>query len=588
MLAILAIVPLVLAAFAAAAMARNGRNVKYIALVASISSLILIIISYYNPDKLQSFVWFSFLRYNFVISTSTLPLNMLLLFTLGIITPFIMLYSIGFMGTPSEQPRYYFEMCLFAASMMLFAMAADFLTMLIGWALLGVTSYLLIGFWQQRDGTQQAARKAITIILIGDVLMLFAMILIWNTYNSFSFSILIQNAAQQNPNVRLALILIIIAAFTKSAQFPFHEWLPDAMKGPTPVSAFLHSSTMVKAGVFLIAVLLPVFAAYNMLYVLLVVGMVTSIMAITNALAELNIKRILAYSTIEDLGLMFVALGAGSIVAAMMLFVMQAFYKALLFLSAGSIIKANYNEENMEKLYGPRSMVLLIPLIIGTASIAGLYPLGGFFGKSAVINSSNNLGVYIILVAMEILGSIYIFRWLLVPLRKKSEKRVSEIQANYKTIPMSMTVSLYAFSVFVLFGMLFYSLIPAYFNQRFLASTIDIIESVGIAAFGAIISYFLFFSKNFSIDAQNPAYRFLYNNVLVNGIYYKLVRLSVLLSGIMESVDYAVYSTLKEAVQNINTLSNALRKIESGDTNSYIAAFVVGFIILLLIFTVVR
>ena len=300
MLAILIIVPLVAAALLALLMRKlNSRLVGYVALAASIITLLLIFGAYLNQPQIQSINWFSVGGYLLQISTVIAPLNMILLLIVGIMTPIIITYSIGFMHVRSEQSRYYFELCLFAAAMMLFAISADFVTMFIAWELLGITSYLLIGFWHHNYGAAGAARKAITTILIGDMMMLAAILIIWSTYGTFSFSVILQQAGFHSAAMSAALALIMLAAFTKSAQFPFHEWLPDAMKCLAPVSAFLHSSTMVKAGVFIVAVLLPLFAAYNMLHILLIFGIITAVLGITNALAETNIKRMLAYSTLD-------------------------------------------------------------------------------------------------------------------------------------------------------------------------------------------------------------------------------------------------------------------------------------------------
>ena len=301
MLALLVLVPLLVAAFLALAFRKHGAAVKYTALAASLISLALIAYLYLNngAGSTDIFQWFSVGGLAFNISITTLPLNMLLLLLVGIMTPLIFLYSIGFINTESQQARFYFEMCIFAAAMMLFAISASFITMFIAWEMLGITSYLLIGFWYWKEKPPAAARKAITIILTGDIMMLAAILTIGATLHSFEFSTLLALVSSPVvPVFAIVLILILFAAFTKSAQFPFHEWLPDAMEGPTPVSAFLHSSTMVKAGVFLIMVLYPIYAAAGLLPLILVFGLITTVLGVTNALAERHIKKILAYSTI--------------------------------------------------------------------------------------------------------------------------------------------------------------------------------------------------------------------------------------------------------------------------------------------------
>jgi NADH-quinone oxidoreductase subunit L len=590
MLTILVILPLAIAALLSLLIEKHSKYVKYIALVASVLSLALILNAFLNPGELQSATWFSLSGYNFALTTSTMPLNMLLLLIVGIITPLIVLYSIGFMSPPSEQSRYYSELLVFAASMMLFAMAADFITMLIGWELLGITSYLLIGFWYRREGTAEAARKAITTILIGDILMFLAIIIIWNAYHTFSFALLLQQTTTSIA-MPIALVLIIFAAFTKSAQFPFHEWLPDAMKGPTPVSSFLHSSTMVKAGVFLVAVLLPLFAAYHLLYILLIFGIITSILGVTNALAELQIKRVLAYSTIEDLGLMFVALGLGSIAAAMMLFVAQTFYKALLFMSAGSMIKANRNEEDMEQVYNSSSYLkLFIPTVIGVVSLAGLFPLAGFFGKEAIINVANNFAIYVILLVVGLASNIYISRWLFVPLHKKTDRKTTEAISNYKNTPISMMLPIYILAIVaIISGFVIYMYLPTYLGRYgaipFSLSAMSIVISTVVIIAGFLISYMLFYRRNYSsIEEQNILYKLLYNNLITNRVYLYVTKLFSAIAKILDSFDHSLYNLIKEGAHNVNAFGDLIKKLETGNANTYIAAFVIGLIIIVAIF----
>lgn len=589
MLTLFIILPMLIAAFAALLMRSRPKLIKYVALAGSLVSLGLIILAYMNGGAQQSITWFSFSGYQFPITTSTMPLNMLLLLIVGIMTPLIIIYSMGFMKIPSEQRRYYFELCMFVCAMLLFAMSADFITMFIGWEFLGVTSYLLIGFWQQRDGTADAARKAITTILIGDIMMLFAMFIIWNSYHTFSFAALLQQAGAPNAMMPIALIFIIAAVFTKSAQFPFQEWLPDAMKGPTPVSAFLHSSTMVKAGVFLIAVLLPLFVAYHMLYLLLIFGLISAILGAVNALTEFHIKRVLAYSTIEDLGLMFVALGTGSVIAAMMLFLVQTFYKALVFMSAGSMIMANNYEEDMRKMYNSASHIsLFVPTLIGAASLAGLFPLSGFFGKAAVEMSVGNVGVYLLLILIGFASNLYIFRWLFIPLRQKTDKKTYRSTGNYRTLPKSMMLAIYLLLALVLVASAAYIYLPAYLgtsaNEKLVPSYIEIAISIATFIIALAITYKLFYKGSFSLNQDGILYKLLYNSTFVNAFYIYVTKFFALVSRAIEEIDYSVYRIVKEGGTAVNKFGNMLKKLENGDTNTYVAALVIGLIIILAIF----
>lgn len=589
MLAILVMAPLLLASLLALLLRSYAKQIKYIALSASILSLIISIVIYFNQATIQNINWFSFSGYSFQITTLTLPLNMLLLFIVAFITPLIFIYSIGFMDTQSEQNRYYFEISLFAASMMLFAISGNFLTMFIAWELLGITSYLLIGFWYKKERTSTAARKAITTILIGDILMLMGILIILNSYHTLSFSEIL--ASQPNSSLSVALLLIMLAAFTKSAQFPFHEWLPDAMEGPTPVSAFLHSSTMVKAGVFLVAVLLPLYASANLLNLILIFGLLSAILGALNALAETHIKRVLAFSTIEDLGLMFVALGLNSLLAAMLLFFSQTFYKALLFMTAGSIMKANRNEENLNKVYNSSAnKPLFIANLIGVLSIAGMFPLSGFFGKAAIETLANNVVVYSALLLVEFISSLYIFRWLLIPTQKSPDAVSYETSLSYKTLPRSMLAPAYVLSAAVVLGSLSFIYLPSYLSQYKISnlqiSSETILISTSIIVFAALFSYFIYKRKHWARLEERSwiLYRILYNTLFMNKLYIYTTKIFAFLSNLVDSLDYSIYQMIKLSSGGFIAFGNLLKRIETGQTNTYLIAFVLGVILIVIIF----
>ncbi|MDE1869170.1 MAG: NADH-quinone oxidoreductase subunit L [Candidatus Micrarchaeota archaeon] len=577
------VLPLVVAAFLSLIV--KGKPARYIALAGSLVSLgmVALLLSITSNAPIS---WFSLPGLSVMLTASTQPINLLLLQLIAAITPLIFIYSIGFMDVPSEQGRYYFEICLFAAAMMLFAIAGDFITMLIGWELLGVTSYLLIGFWYKKERPPLAARKAITTIIIGDVLMLMAALLLWNSYGTFSFASIISQGAA--PLLPMAMVLVALAAFTKSAQFPFHEWLPDAMEGPTPVSAFLHSSTMVKAGIFLIMVLLPLFIAANMLPMLLIIGVITALIGVTNALAENHIKRVLAYSTIEDLGLMTVALGLGSLPAALTLFVVQTFYKALLFMSAGSIMRANNNEESITNLFVPStSKALIIATIIGVLSLAGIFPLSGFFGKAGIESASNSIIVYAILSVIGFASSIYIFRWFLIPLRKQAQKR--GVLANFRTLPKPMLAATYITAALVVYASLLYlgvlpwlSLTPAPIPIAAAAAETTI-TLIGLSV--AYVAYMRLRLKKMS-EAHRAAYLALYNNLAVNAAYSLIARLFNAIAWVVEGIDRNIYRAFRTGAISPILFARLLRRMEDGQANAYVAAFILGTLLLLIILVV--
>ncbi len=593
MLALIVILPLIMAAFLALLFRNNGSIVKYTALAASIASLLLIIYLYLSigsgPFSPQSFQWFSLGNISFNISIITAPINMFLLLLVGIMTPLIFLYSIGFMNMQSQQARFYFEMSIFAAAMMLLAISASLITMFIAWEMLGVTSYLLIGFWYWKEKPPAAARKAITIILIGDMLMLVGILLIGITYGTFEFSALF--SAAPTPALDTALLLILLAAFTKSAQFPFHEWLPDAMEGPAPVSAFLHSSTMVKAGVFLIAVLLPLYISAGLLPVMLIFGLISAILGVSNALAERHIKKILAYSTIEDLGLMFVALGLGSLFGAMLLFFVQTFYKGLLFMGAGSLMRANNEREDIFTNYSSATNKLIfVPIVIGALSMAGIFPLSGVFGKSAIasVAEDTNILAYAVLVLLGLGSSIYIFRWLFIPMSKpfKDEK---QIEVNYRITPKTMIAAAIVLAILVIIAPIFYAYPTLLTLGIFSGSSIPLNEMAEvsvIALVGLAIAYRIYRQGHalHVASANRPLYVAFYNSIIVNGLYLYLAK------AVASAADAAGYLDLKldkltySASSAMLSVGSALRKLVNGQTNVYVAAFVIGIVLLLALF----
>ncbi len=586
MIELLVVFPLVAAAILSLLLKRSPKAAGYIALLAALATLAIALSIFISPGAPQSFQWFTAGNLLFSISTTAAPINILLLMLVSVITPLIFLYSIGFMRVPSEQARFYFEMCVFAAAMVLFSISANFITMFIAWEMLGITSYMLIGFWYRKEHAPTAARKAITTILIGDILMLMGILLIGAAYGTFEFSAVL--SAPGSPALDLALILILLAAFTKSAQFPFHEWLSDAMEGPTPVSAFLHSSTMVKAGVFLIAVLLPLYEAAHLLPVILVIGLVSALIGVSNALTDRHIKKILAYSTIEDLGLMFVALGLGSLPAAIALFFVQTFYKALLFMGAGAIMRANDEKEDIYKIYGATlSRPLIAAMAIGALSIAGIFPLSGFFGKAMLEGAAmQNILVYTIIFAVELGTGLYMFRWMFT-VSRKSYEQTSTLKLNYGSIPKSMMVPIYVLAAAVLVASIAYLYLPTYLQSSSGGASIsDGLIGMFASIIGIALAYRIYLQGHrVHLESTSPGmFAVVHNSTLVNSVYLKITRTFSYAAGLAMYIDFAFDKMTYGFAQALISSGNIIRKVENGQTNMYVLGFVVGMVVLVLAF----
>jgi NADH-quinone oxidoreductase subunit L len=324
----------------------------------------------------------------------------------------IHVYSVGYMKEDAGYYRYFGYLNLFVFAMLLLVLANNYVLMFAGWEGVGLASYLLIGFWFHRPAAARAGMKAFVVNRVGDVGFMLAIFLIWTVIGSVRLADL-HGPTSDLHDFRYDLIslLLVIAAIGKSAQFPLHVWLPDAMEGPTPVSALIHAATMVTAGVYLLArshVILPQFFP-----ILAMLGAFTAIFAASIALAQNDIKRVLAWSTISQLGYMFLALGTGAYWVAIFHMLTHAFFKALLFLSAGNVIHALYGEQDLRKMGGlrkalPKTHALML---IGSASAAGVPGLAGFFSKDAVLASAWGApALYAVGLATALLTAFYMWR----------------------------------------------------------------------------------------------------------------------------------------------------------------------------------
>jgi len=312
---------------------------------------------------------------------------------LGVITTVALMVNIFSIGYMKGEPRYFWYFALlqgFAASMLLLVVADNLLLVYIAWELVGVCSFLLIGFYWERRSAVEAAKKAFITTRVGDVGLLIGIILLWREADTFSIQQIIHLAEEGHfgsTYLFVACFFIFLGAIGKSAQVPFHVWLPDAMEGPTPVSALIHAATMVVAGVYLVARLLPVFeVADGMLLIVTIVGLVTALMTGLIAITQTDIKKVLAYSTVGQLGFMFIALGSGRPDAAMFHLMTHAFFKALLFLGSGSVILATHHNQEMDKLGGLwRKMPITgTTFLIGSLALCGLPVLSGFWSKDEI------------------------------------------------------------------------------------------------------------------------------------------------------------------------------------------------------------
>jgi NADH-quinone oxidoreductase subunit L len=340
-----------------------------------------------SPVALQWLVIGDLVRIEFGATIDHLSILMLLVVT-GVGSA-IHIYSIGYMKGDPGFSRFFACLSLFTFSMLGIVLSNNFIQIFIFWELVGVSSYLLIGYWFEKPSAAEAGKKAFLVNRIGDFGMMLGVLLLWQQTGTFNFAELPGKIAAI-PSGTLGLIgaLIFCGAVGKSAQFPLHVWLPDAMEGPTPVSALIHAATMVAAGVYMLCrVSFVIFPSDTAMTLIAWIGGITALMAATIAIAQNDIKRILAYSTLSQLGYMVMAVGLGGTTPAMFHLTTHAFFKALLFLGAGSVIFALHHEQDIWKMGGlwRKTPITFATFMIGTLALAGVWPLSGFYSKDEIL-----------------------------------------------------------------------------------------------------------------------------------------------------------------------------------------------------------
>ena len=363
-------------------------------------------------------------------------------------------YSIGYMAHDPGRWRFFAYLNLFMFSMLLLVLAGNFMLLFAAWELVGLCSYLLIGFWYPRRSAAEAAKKAFLVNRVGDFGFALGIAAVWTTVGTLNFPEVFELLPEKlhsgaiEPWMMSGIALLLFAgAVGKSAQFPLHVWLPDAMEGPTPVSALIHAATMVNAGVYFVARANPIFAeAPQAMVIVAAVGIFTAILAASIAFTQRDIKRVLAYSTLSQLGYMFAGLGVGAFAAAIFHLMTHGFFKGLLFLGSGSVIHAVHEEQDMNRMGGlwRRIPITHWTMLIGSIAIAGIPPLAGFFSKDEILGASFKNGfvwVWAIGIVVAVMTGLYMFR--LMGKTFYGESHVDpHVEPKVHESPKSMTVPL--------------------------------------------------------------------------------------------------------------------------------------------------
>ena len=530
----------------------------------------------------------------------------------------IHIYATGYMAHEGGYYRFFSYLNLFMFFMLILVLAANFVLLFVGWEGVGLCSYLLIGFYFLKKSAADAGKKAFIVNRIGDFGFMLGMFLLFRAFGSLDFQTVFAKAATWQPDamgqfgtLTIACLLLFMGATGKSAQLPLYVWLPDAMEGPTPVSALIHAATMVTAGVYVVARSHVLFThAPTAMYVVAIVGCATAIFAATIGLVQSDIKKVLAYSTVSQLGYMFLACGVGAFGAGIFHLMTHSFFKALLFLSAGSVIHAMGGEQDMWHMGGLASKikVTFVCMLFGTIAITGFAPFAGFFSKDAILFAayqSENSGkaLYGIGLLAAIFTSFYMFR--LVWLTFGGEKRYDEHHVHVHESPGSMTVPLMILALLSLVGGWFALpalgngpnyfadfLAPVFGNAEAPSSQTHPLEltlsivAVLAAALGLIVAWRMYSGK-VSRGTSTGLHKILYNKYYVDELYQAtivgpLVWLSrnifwkVVDVGMIDgSVDGIAHGT--EAV------GDTVRHTQSGNVRSYAVWVIIGAIVILAI-----
>ena len=403
------------------------------------------------------------------------------------VSALVHIYSIGYMSHDPHQPRFFAYLSLFTFAMLMLVTADNFVQLFFGWEGVGLASYLLIGFWYQRPSANAAAIKAFVVNRVGDFGLILGIATLFLTIGSVEFDTVfaaIPELADKTfhflgydvPIVTTACLLLFMGAMGKSAQFLLHTWLPDAMEGPTPVSALIHAATMVTAGVFLLARLSPIFEFSALaLTVVTVIGAITAFFAATVGLVQNDIKRVIAYSTCSQLGFMFVAIGVGAYEVAMFHLFTHAFFKALLFLGSGSVIHAMSDEQDMRKMGGLFKMIPVtwIMMVIGTLALTGFPFTAGYYSKDAIIeaayagHNAAHMFAFVLTVTAALFTSFYSWRLIFMTFHGQSNAS-NETLSHVHESPLVMLVPLVVLAVGALgAGMVFAPLFIGHAYEAF-------------------------------------------------------------------------------------------------------------------------
>ena len=558
----------------------------------------------------QSVTWFKIPGLFVELGTLLDPLSLLMIFIVTFVGSLIHIYSRGYMHGEPGFSRFFACLSFFIFSMLGIVLANNFIQIFIFWELVGLASYLLIGYYFEKPSAADASKKAFLVNRIGDFGFILGIFVIFVATGTFNFLEIEHQVAagHVSPNtLLLAALLLFCGAMGKSAQFPLHVWLPDAMEGPTPVSALIHAATMVAAGVYMLARIAFILNAAppTALMVIAYVGGITALMAACIALAQSDIKRVVAYSTLSSLGYMVMAIGVGSVTAGMFYLTTHGFFKALLFLAAGSVIHAVHSNDlkDMGNLF-PKMKITAVTFILGAAAMAGVFPFSGFWSKDEILSSALSSGNYLLFIMgllAAFISALFMSKLCFVAFFGKAR-----YHGHPHESPPSMTIPLIVLTVFAVFaGFLGWPWMETNFatyiggghggghgaeHFSFFAAGLSTIVVLAGIGFG----YQLYHKK--SVSAQGFVVSFpRIHKALVNKLYfdhfYDTIIVAKIYDGIGRLVNFIeVDLIIKGSVNGLAYITREfgkrLRLSETGQVQHYAFIMIGGVLLLLLFFAV--
>jgi NADH-quinone oxidoreductase subunit L len=568
----------------------------------------------YHPSTLWR--WLTAGQLDFGLRIVVDPLSTFMMLVVAGVGALIVGYSIGYMDGDDEERRYFAYMAVFVFSMLLLVQGGNLLMLLAGWGLVGLSSYLLIGFWHERPSAIAAAKKAFVMNAVGDATMALALFLVIQRTGSLDFEVVFGQADAIGGNWAMNLIALGLlgGAVAKSAQLPLQTWLPDAMEGPTPVSALIHAATMVTAGVYLIVRTSPLFEqAPHVLELSAGLGAATLVLAGLIALVQTDIKRVIAYSTMSQIGYMFLGAGLGAYANGMFHLMTHAFFKALLFMAAGIVIHALAGEQDMRRMGGLRSVMPLTywAFLVGALALAGVPPFAGFFSKDSILAAALDHGWYgDVLWAAGMAGAfltgLYTFRMVFLVFSGEPSPFVREHFHELKrdvvgyslAVPVGVLTVLAAFGGWLQFADVWTPvstwlepvarpLVEASGVQEAVSSALAV--ALGLA--GIWLAWLIYGARKAQVPQVRALQTFFehkfYFDEVYDAVFYKpAVSLSLMLTGWIERP--LVFGSIRELAEGVRDLGLGTRRLQTGLVRTYALAIAASLAVVTVVFVAVR